>query len=211
VSHEISEVAVRLTEGANEVAARLARHFAEQEAVIAPTIGAPGRLPVDGAGAVTLGPRSAAWRGVLVDAGWGGVEALGVLASILTFTSFSLFNPFALVIGALVGGKTLRDSRRREVERRRDQAMEAITRYGDDAMRAADREFKVNVRRIRRELRTAYQRRAQALHRSARESLAAANRTLGSDESTRAARHDELVNRLHALEALDRRADELLR
>ena len=210
VSQEISEVAVRLTEGANEVAGRLARHFAEQEAVIAPTITAPGRLPVDGAGAVALGPRSAAWRGVLVDAGWGGVEALGVLASILTFTSFSLFNPFALVIGALVGGKTLRDSRRREVERRREQALDAITRYGNDAVRAADREFKANARRIRRELRTAYQRRAQALHRSARESLAAANRTLSSDESTRAARQDELASRLHALEALDRRANELL-
>lgn len=209
VSQEISEVAVRLTEGANEVAGRLARHFAEQEAVIAPSITAPGRLPVDGAGAVVLGPRGAAWRGVLVDAGWGGVEALGVLASILTFTSFSLFNPFALVIGALVGGKTLRDSRRREVERRREQALEAITRYGDDAVRAADREFKANARRIRRELRTAYQRRAQALHRSARESLAAANRTLGSDESTRAARHDALAARLRALEALDQRADQL--
>jgi hypothetical protein len=209
VSQEISEVAVRLTEGANDVASRLARHFAEQEAVIAPTISTR-HLPVDGAGAVALGPRSAAWRGVLVDAGWGGVEALGVLASILTFTSFSLFNPFVLVIGALVGGKTLRDSRRRDVERRREQAMEAVTRYGDDAIKAADREFKDNARRIRRELRTAYQRRAQALHRSARESLAAANRTLGSDESTRSARREALASRLGALEALDRRADELL-
>lgn len=210
VSQEISEVAVRLTEGATEVAGRLARHFAEQEAVIAPTITAPGHLPVDGAGAVALGPRSAAWRGVLVDAGWGGVEALGVMASILTFTSFSLFNPFALVIGALVGGKTLRDSRRREVERRREQTLEAITRYGEDAIRAADREFKANTRRIRRELRTAYQRRAQALHRSARESLAAANRTLGGDESMRAAHHDELASGLRSVEVLDRRADELL-
>lgn len=209
VSQEISEVALRLTEGANEVAARLARHFAEQEAVIAPAITVPGHLP-EGRGAVALGPRSAAWRGVLVDAGWGGVEALGVLASILTFTSFSLFNPFALVIGALVGGKTLRDSRRREVERRREQALEAIVRYGEDAVKAADREFKANARRIRRELRTAYQRRAQALHRSARESLAGANRTLGSDESVRAARHDALTSRLQALEALDQRADELL-
>jgi phytoene dehydrogenase-like protein len=158
------------------------------------------------AGASALALDATRWRGVLVDAGWGGLEALGVLGSILTFTSISLFNPFSLVIGAFIGGKTLRDSRRRELERRREQATEAVARYVQDATRAADRELKSTTRRIRRELRTTYQRRAEAVHRSAREALAAAESTIGTDPAGRDARRQALAERLAELHALDQRA-----
>jgi hypothetical protein len=137
------------------------------------------------------------------------MEALGVLGSILTFTSISLFNPFALVVGALIGGKTLRDSRRRELDRRREQAVEAVTRYIEEVTRAADRELKATTRRIRRELRSGCQQRADALHRSARQSLAAAERTIGTDDAARQERHAHLAAGLARLEALDRRAREL--
>ena len=205
VSGEVSAVAVRVTEAANALAAGLARDFAEEEAAVAPTVLAPAAPELTEGHAVALAGATR-WRGVLVDAGWGGLEALGVMGSILTFTSISLFNPFSLVIGVFIGGKSLRDSRRRELERRRDQAVEAVTRYIQDAVEAADREFAATTRRIRRELRTTYQRRAEALHRSAREALSAAERTIGADPAARQARRAAVETRLGELEALERRA-----
>jgi hypothetical protein len=206
VSGEIAAVAARLMESANALATQLARDFAEHEAVIAAPLPAPGQVAfVD---QVTLVPAAEAtrWRGVLVDAGWRGLEALGVLGSILTFTSISLFNPFSLVIGVFIGGKTLRDARRKEVERRREQASASVAQYLQDAAQAADRELKSTSRRIRRELRTTYQRRADGLLRSAQESLAAAERTIGTDGARRDQRRGELAARLADLESLSRRA-----
>jgi hypothetical protein len=209
VGAEISTVAVGLNEAAHDLAERLARHFAEHEAAVAPTLSPPAELDLHADAALVLDAGATRWRGVLVDAGWGGLEALGVLGSILTFTSISVFNPFALVVGALIGGKSLRDSRRRELERRREQAVEAVTRYAQDASRAADRELKATTRRIRRELRTGCQVRADALHRSARQALAAAERTIGADEAGREARRQVVATQLAELESLDRRAAEL--
>jgi hypothetical protein len=206
VSGEIAAVAARLMESANALADQLARDFAEHEAVIAAPLPAPGRVAFVDQAALIPTAEATRWRGVLVDAGWGGLEALGVLGSILTFTSISLFNPFSLVIGAFIGGKTLRDSRRRELERRRAQAVESVARYVQDAVRAADRELKSTTRRIRRDLRTTYQRRADALERSARESRAAAERTIGTDPGQRETRRLALATRLGELESLDRRA-----
>lgn len=207
VSAEVSAVAVRVTEAANALAAGLAREFTEEEAAVAPTVVAPATPDLTGGGTVAVG--GARWRGVLVDAGWGGLEALGVMGSILTFTSISLFNPFSLVIGVFIGGKSLRDSRRRELERRREQAVEAVSRYVQDAVEAADREFAATIRRIRRELRTTYQRRAETLHRSAREALSAAERMIGADPAARQARLATVDAGLAQLEALEHRAASL--
>ncbi len=81
-----------------------------------------------------------------------------------------------------------------------------MAQYIRDAELAADRELKATGRRVRRELRTTYQRRADALYRSARESLAAAQRTVGSDDTRRESRRRELADRLGELEALALRA-----
>ncbi len=209
VSEEVSAVTVELSAMATDLAARLADEFAAHEAAIAPLVIAPAPPALDGEAPPTLLPAGTPWRGVLVQAGWGGLEALGVMGSILTFTSISLFNPFSLVIGALIGGKSLRDARRREVERRREQATESVAQYVHDAVQAADRELKSTTRRIRRDLGTTYQRRADALLRSAQDALAAAERTIGADGADREGRRRELADRLGRLETLARRADNL--
>lgn len=204
VSEEVSAVAVGVGDLAAALAARLAEEFAEHEAALASTVDA--RL-LAAASAVAGGAppaltRTTLRRELVVDAGWGGLEAMGVMGSILAFTSISLFNPFSLVIGVFIGGKTVRDARRRDIERRRDQASDAVAQYVHDAQQAADRELKATSRRIRRELRTTYQRRADALYRSARESLAAAQRTVGGDDARRESRRRELAEQLGELESL---------
>jgi hypothetical protein len=194
--------------GGQELAAQIAEHFAEHEQAAALASGA-WETPFGEAGEAGLafdGVGRAQWRGVLVEAGWGGLEALGVMGSILTFTSISLFNPFALVVGFFVGGRSLRQARQRQVATRREQALEAVNRYLEDAAVAARRERQGTLRRVRRELRTTYQRRADSLHRSAREALAAARRAVESGGSDREARRAELTARLARLTELDGRA-----
>ena len=211
VSSEISNAAVGLASAANDLAAQLAAEFSEHEAAIAPPLSVALPAAVVGARALVMEGRATPWRGVLVDAGWGGLEALGVMGSILTFTSISLFNPFSLVIGVFIGGKSLRDSRRRDLERRRDQAVAAVERYVQDAVLAAERELEATTRRIRRDLRSTYQRRAEALLRAAQDSLAAAERTIGADPTQRDQRRRQLSARLADLEALAHRAEALAR
>ena len=142
VSEEVSAVAVGVGDLAGALAAQLAEEFAEHEAALTSTIEAP-LLAAASAVAGQAPPaltRTTLRRLLVVDAGWGGLEAMGVMGSILAFTSISLFNPFSLVIGVFIGGKTVRDARRRDVERRRDQASEAVAQYLRDAQQAADRD-----------------------------------------------------------------------
>jgi GTP-binding protein EngB required for normal cell division len=208
VSNEMSAISAILLEGAHEVADRIAEHFAGHEAAIAPAFqtDAPG---LTAEAILATGTAKTQWRGVLMEAGWSGLEGLAAIGSILTFTTISLFNPFSLAVGLFIGGKSLHQARHRELQRRRQQALEAVDRYLADAARATDREWRSSLRRIRRELRVAYQERADTLYRSARESLAAARRTGVANEADRAARQASLAADLDSLQALDRRAGQL--
>lgn len=210
VSSEMAAISTVLLAGAQGIAERIAEHFAEHEATLAPSLdnSVARALEVEGRLAAAS-PTKFEWRGVLLEAGWGGLEGLAAIGSILTFTSISLFNPFALAIGVFVGGKTLRQARKRELLRRREQAIEAIDRYLADAGEAADRQWRASLRNIRRELRTAYQKRAEELHRSTRDSLAAARRSLAAADGNRTTRLADLATRLGRLQALDDRATHL--
>jgi hypothetical protein len=70
VGAEISTVAVGLNEAAHDLAERLARHFAEHEAAVAPTLSPPAELDLHADAALVLDAGATRWRGVLVDAGW---------------------------------------------------------------------------------------------------------------------------------------------
>jgi len=210
VSSEMAAISSVLLAGTQTIAERISEHFAEHEATLAPSLDSSlaGTLAVAGRLAAAT-PTRFEWRGVLLEAGWGGLEGLAAIGSILTFTSISLFNPFALAIGVFVGGKTLRQARKRELQRRREQAIEAIDRYLADAADAADRQWRASLRNIRRELRAAYQKRAEELHRSTRESLAAVRRSLAAADGDRPARLAGLAQRLGRMQALDDRATNL--
>jgi hypothetical protein len=142
----------------------------------------------------------------LLEAGWGGIEAVSVIAGVL---SVGLLNPVSLVIGVLMGGKSLRQARQRELEDRRQRAVESVTRYLDDTKREADRGRQLALRRVRRELRTTCQGRAEALYRSARDSLAAATRAIAAGRAGRETRAAEVDAALERLVTFERTADQL--
>ncbi len=209
VSTQMTAISAILLEGAHEVADRIAEHFADHEAAIAPAF-RTSNPSLSAEAILATGSGRTQWRGVLMEAGWSGLEGLAAIGSILTFTTISLFNPFALAVGVFVGGKSLHQARHRELQRRRQQALEAVDRYLDDASRATDREWRSSLRSIRRQLRSAYQDRADILYRSARESLAAAQRTLATDRAGHAAPEAALDELLTGLQTLDVRAEQLV-
>ena len=195
-----------LVDGANQLATRIAAHFVPHEATIAPTLSGPPSEPVS-AGSLSFDNRSrTAWRTEILEAGWGGV---GAMADIVGVLSISVLNPFSLVVGVLMSGRSLRHARQRELEHRRQQAMEAVVGYIADAKQQADRERQLALRRLRRELRSSYQRRADGLYRSARDSVIAARRALEADHAGREKRAAQIAAELTHLLAFDERADEL--
>jgi hypothetical protein len=207
VASEMAAISAVLLDATQVIAGRIGEHFADHEAAMAPALTSTLAPALAVEASVGFGiPTKFEWRGVLLEAGWGGLEGLAAIGSILTFTSISLFNPFALAIGVFVGGKTLRQARKRELQRRREQAIEAIDRYLEDASQAADRQWRASLRTIRRELRTAYQRRAEELHRSTRDSLEGARRSAAVADRDRAGRLERLAGRLARLQQLDDRA-----
>jgi len=209
VSSEMAALTALLLDGAQPVAARIAEQFAETEATIAPSLQRSPTLTLSADVAFDPGGLDKLeWRSVLLEAGWGGLEGMSTVGSALGFATITLMNPFAMAIGVgvLIGGKTLRQGRNRERDRRRKQAVDAMARYLDDADRVADRQWRSALRRIRRELRTTYQKRADGLYRSARESLNAARRSLAADDRDRAARLEQLSDLLGRVQDLDGRA-----
>ena len=205
VGAEMSAVSTRLVDGTTQLAQEIGDRFAASGA------GVGGGLDVGAltAPAGALRPGGAGnlqWRRALVEAGWGGVEALGAIGSILTFTSVSLFNPFSLVVGLFIGGRSWRAAKRRGLEQRRDQAVTAIRQYLEDVGEAARRDCRSGLRRARRELRLSYQQRAASMHRSGRAALEAARRAADEGSAAREARRAERTAVLDALDALDRDA-----
>lgn len=203
---EMAAASQSLASAADQLARRIAEHFAAHEAVITPALPLPGAALALPAALEYESDGAPLWRGELFEAGWGGAEAMGAIAGML---SISVFNPFAVVIGVLMGGRSLRQARHRELQERRQQAMQSVDRYLDEAAREAARQRQSALRRIRRELLAFYRRRADGLYRSARDSLAAARRALDADRPGREARAAEVAGALARLRDVDARAQEL--
>jgi hypothetical protein len=196
MSAEMAVVSSTFLQGVNDLAANIADQFSAMAPTLPSEVGPTAMdAPVPSAELMR-----SQWRGALVHAGWGGVEALGVVGTVLSFASVTLINPFSLVIGAFIGGRSVRQARQRERARRQEQALDAVTRYLDEAALDATRRWRSEIRRIRRELRTYYQEQADSLHRSAQAAAAAARAAAGLSPDQRSA----MVARLDELRALDR-------
>jgi hypothetical protein len=92
---------------------------------------------------------------------------------------------------------------------RRNQARQAMRRYVDDLQFLMAKDSRDTLRQIQRNLRDAFNNRADELTRSINESLNVAQGALRQDESTRNERVRELEGRLNQLAALRQRASQL--
>jgi GTPase SAR1 family protein len=110
--------------------------------------------------------------------------------------------PIALLLGAGLGRKLIRDERLRQLVHRRQQAKMACKRYVDEAAFVFGKDCADSLRRTRRELRDEFQNRAAVLHESSQRALVSAERATELEPQERQERAVELADQRREVEAL---------
>lgn len=136
----------------------------------------------------------------LIRGSYGGLTMLGFLGG---FTGIALATPVVTGIGVLLGGRGLKDERKRLQAQRRAQVRSCVRKYIDDLSIALTREGRDTMRHLHRAVRDHYSTRADEQQRSTAESAAAARRAIELAQSDR-------TGRIADLDAELRRVDQLL-
>ena len=153
------------------------------------------------AAALALEKQKLAGQGLtLVRGSYGGLAMLGFLGG---FTGVTLAAPVLAGLGVLLGGRGLKEERRRQLAQRRAQARSSVRKYLDDLSLVLGRESRDTLRFVHRAVRDHYAARSVELQRTATEASAAAKRAMEATATER----DE---RLAAVQAELVRVDRLL-
>ncbi|MEJ2866673.1 dynamin family protein [Actinomycetospora sp. OC33-EN08] len=102
---------------------------------------------------------------------YGGVLMVGMVT---TLSGLALINPFSVGAGVLLGSKTIRDERKRALQRRRAEAKAAVRRHGDEVLHLAGKRSRDLLRDVQRTLRDHFTAQAESLARSVAEAVTAA-------------------------------------
>lgn len=190
------------------LASRVAEHFGDGSQVL-PRIDVGGASTLGRIGEAERPPMEAFGIGqkalVAMRGSYGGVLMFGMLGHLLVDTLL-VINPFSVGMGVVLGAKTIKDERKRQLAARQSQAKNAVRRYIDEASFQIGKDSRDMLRRIQRTLRDHFAAQAEELHRCLGDSLAAAQRAMASDQTAREQRIRDLNAELARLDALDRRA-----
>lgn len=137
---------------------------------------------------------------------YGGMLMFGMLGNM---AGLALANPATIVIGLFMGRKALRDEKERQLNMRRNQAKQAHRKYTDEVTFVVGKDSRDTMRRIQRQLRDFFTTRAEELHRSTQDALAAAQQAAKSDQNTRQARLRDVNAELERIGSLRKKAVEL--
>ena len=195
---------------ARALAGRVADHFelAESQAVLPREIDAPvtvlEEISIDSSftggkqrGATGMAAFQKAYSGFLMFTMLTKMAALAIPA------------PFGVAAGFLMGRSGFLEERKRQLEKRRTQAKNAVRRFVDEFNMQMGKDSRDAMRTVQRELRDAYAARVDELQRSMTEALAAAKKAVVEDEAE-TAELNRLEADIEALEVLGRRAEELM-
>ncbi|OLL74931.1 isoniazid inducible gene protein Inia [Pseudonocardia sp. Ae168_Ps1] len=209
VSHAVAQNFVWTTERARWLAEQVADHFAEDIDVQLPDLRIAGGAVAGKVDALELpasenfGPGQKLFVGMR--GGYGGLLMLG-LAS--TFAGFALLNPLSIGAGLLFGAKTVRDEKKRLVQRRQADSKNAVRRHIDEVTFQVGKDSRDNLRQIQRELRDHFTVLAEELSESLKESVTAAQ-TAMKDDKERQKRVADLEAELERVGGLAERARSL--
>ncbi|HEX3829859.1 MAG TPA: dynamin family protein [Sporichthyaceae bacterium] len=112
-----------------------------------------------------------------------------------TVAGLAMLNPFSVGAGLLLGGRTLRDERKRMLTKRQAEAKAAVRRYTDDVIFHVGKDSRDLLRRLQRQLRDHFTGVAAELETS----LAEAMRTAEAAARADAAQRDQRVTELRAV------------
>jgi hypothetical protein len=118
---------------------------------------------------------------------YGGAIMFGVVGSMVGIA----LGPISVGIGLVMGHRGLREEKKRQAEKRRSEAKNAVRRYCDKVIFMASKDSKDALRRVQRELRDYYNGIAEELNQSNAQALAAAT---SAAKQTQAEREKRLKN-----------------
>jgi hypothetical protein len=206
VAVEIGDHYEELRRRADELAARVAEHFAvDEEAIVHPVdvVAQPFDSELDASF-----ERAARGSGALAAArgSYGGLLMFGMAGQMIGMT---LLNPLTAVVGLGLGRRALRDEKKRNLTMRQQQAKMAIRRYLDDLSFTVGKQSRDAVRQVQRELRDEFTRRAEEVQRSTKEALLAADAAAKSTAAETERRRRDLEAELERLGKVRVALDEL--
>lgn len=140
--------------------------------------------------------------------GYGGTIMIGMLSTVAGLT---LLNPVSVAAGLLLGRKTVKDERKRMLQRRQSEAKSAARRFVDDLIFQVGKESRDLLRELQRTLRDHFTAHAQELSRSVQEALSAAQQALKADSGSRDGRIKDVTAELSRVDHLAGLARELAR
>jgi GTPase Era involved in 16S rRNA processing len=114
--------------------------------------------------------------------------------------------PIGLGIGLVMGHRGLRDEKKRQVQRRRAEARNAIRRYCDEVIFVAGKDSRDTLRRVQRQLRDHYSAMAEELNRSNAQALSAAAEAAKRTQADREQRLRDIESEMSRVRQLRQRA-----
>jgi hypothetical protein len=120
-----------------------------------------------------------------------------------------ILGPIGIGIGLVLGHRGLREEKKKQVQKRRGEAKNAVRRYCDKVTFVASKDSRDTLRRVQRELRDHYTALAEELNKSNSRALTAASEAAKRTQSDRAARLKDVEAELARIATLRKRAEAL--
>ncbi|MFI7673627.1 dynamin family protein [Actinophytocola sp. NPDC049390] len=134
-----------------------------------------------------------------------------VMFSLLGSMVGIVLGPIGVGIGLVLGHRGLREEKKRQVQKRRTEARNAVRRYCDKVTFVAAKDSRDTLRRVQRELRDHYTALAEELNRSNAAALAAATEAATRTQSDRAKRLKDVDAEIERIRKLRSRAEAVSR
>ena len=139
---------------------------------------------------------------VAMKSAYGGAVMFSLLGSMVGI----VLGPIGVGIGLVLGHRGLREEKKRQVQKRRTEARNAVRRYCDKVTFVAAKDSRDTLRRVQRELRDHYTGLAEELNRSNAAALTAATEAANRTQSDRARRLKDVDAELDRIRKLRSRA-----
>jgi hypothetical protein len=193
------------------LAGQVAEHFAEDGNAVLPALwtgqasGMGGRVaPLEEMRAERMGVGQMLYVGAR--GGYGGMLMIGLAT---TLAGFAMLNPISVGAGLLFGAKTVREERKRQLQRRQSDAKVAVRRHIDEVTFQVGKDSRDMLRRVQRQLRDHFTSVAEELQTSVGSAVKAAQSAVRTDETSRAQRIRDLKAEIERISGLETRAKAL--
>lgn len=129
----------------------------------------------------------------------GGYSTVGMFGMYAGMAGVALSNPVSAAVALVMGGKSLRDERTKQLTQRRTQAKASARRYIDEVNFVVGKDSRDTMRHLQRDLRKFFADRSEEAARSAAEAMSAAQSVLKSTQEQREARLADVTAELERL------------